>query len=164
MPVQHDGTLLLGSRSGFFSIPCEVSVEMQVCSPYFGCQTKPFPYPEHTSSPNKMQISGRQHTWQGPKTKGERVHSCSILQRTEQFACGPRQNSHLAVSTQCLRAKHLTGASKPRFSVKTCIMKTDLWDFPGSLVLTSPSNAGGMGLIAAPVTKIPHALRPKTKT
>ena len=43
----------------------------------FGYQTKPFPYPEHTSIPNKMQISGRQHIWQGPKTKGERVHSCN---------------------------------------------------------------------------------------
>ena len=86
------------------------------------------------------------------------------LQRTEQVACGPLQNSQLAVSTQYLCAKHLTGASKPRFSVKTCIMKTDLWDFPGSPVLTWPSNAGGMGLIAAPGTKIPRALRPKTET
>ena len=115
------------------------------------------PSPINCKSPVDS-TSGRD---QRPRAKG---FIPVTLQRMEQFACGPRQNSHLAVSTQCLRAKHLTGASKPRFSVKTCIMKTDLWDFPGSLVLTSPSNAGGMGLIAAPEAKIPHALRPKTKT
>ena len=38
------------------------------------------------------------------------------------------------------------------------------WDFPGSpVVKTSPSNAGGAGLIPGQGAKIPNALWPKTK-
>ena len=36
------------------------------------------------------------------------------------------------------------------------------WDFPdGPVVKTSPSNAGGVGLIPCPGVKIPHAPWPK---
>ena len=42
--------------------------------------------------------------------------------------------------------------------------KPHTWDFPGSpAVKTSPSNAGGAGLIPALGTKIPHVSKQKKK-
>ena len=43
-------------------------------------------------------------------------------------------------------------------------LKGDWWDFPGSpVVKTSPSNAGGAGLIPGRGAKIPHASGPKNQ-
>jgi len=43
--------------------------------------------------------------------------------------------------------------------------KTQFWDLPGGPVIkTSPSDAGGAGLIPGQGVKIPHVSQPKNKT
>ena len=51
-----------------------------------------------------------------------------------------------------------------RMTIIKKIRNSKCWDFPGSpVVKTSPSNAGGAGLIPGQGTKVPQASRPKNQ-